>query len=118
MKKHFTADSNFLSQLLTYFAFVGALLLVSDSALATTTGTTASNDKIGSQLCAVLAVLQGTTAKAISVMAIIGAAFMFLTGNMKWTTLLMTAMGIVSLFAANALVNLVSGSTVACGSVT
>ena len=111
MKKHFNADSNFLSQLLTYFAFVGALLLVSDSALA---GTTATNDKIGSQLCAVLAILQGTTAKAISVIAIIGAAFMFLTGNMKWTTLLMTAIGIVTLFAANALVNLVSGSTAAC----
>lgn len=110
MKKHFNADSNFLSQLLTYFAFVGALLLVSDSALATT----AANDKIGTQLCAVLAILQGTTAKAISVMAIIGAAFMFLTGNMKWTTLLMTAIGIVTLFAANALVNLVSGSTAAC----
>ncbi|MDX1916615.1 MAG: TrbC/VirB2 family protein, partial [Rickettsiaceae bacterium] len=85
--------------------FVSGLLLISDSAFATAV------DTLGTNLCAVLAVMQSTTGKAVAIIAIIGGAFAFLTGNIKWTTLLMLATGIITIFSASSMVNLLSNAS-------
>ena len=73
----------------------------------------ATDDPIGKRLCKVIVILKGNTAKGIAVVAIIVVGVGFFTGKASWPVVLMTVVGIVVIFAAPAIVAMISGDTAA-----
>ncbi len=113
MNNNLVLDTNSFRQIFYYMCLICSVLFCYNTALAS--AVEGSGDPIGESLCNVIETLQGTTAKAVAIVAIIACAFMFLTGNMKWPTLLMIACGIIIIFGASSVVDMISGGTEACG---
>ncbi len=66
-------------------------------------------DVVGERICAIVAILQGNFAKGIATIAIMVLGVGAFTGKMSWTTILITAVGIIIIFSAGAVVSFITG---------
>jgi hypothetical protein len=69
-------------------------------------------DPIGTRLCGIVHVLQGNTAKAISICALFSVAIGLFMGKINWGVALTTASGVVVIFGAGTIVSFLGGSGV------
>jgi type IV secretion system protein VirB2 len=70
-----------------------------------------SSDPLGGQLCAILLIMMGPTAKAIATIAVIFVAIGLFAGRMTWLTVIPIIIGIIVIFSAPALVQFISGGS-------
>jgi type IV secretion system protein VirB2 len=71
-----------------------------------------SSDPIGTQLCRIITILTGSTAKAISVVALFSIGVGLFMGKVNWGVALTTATGVVVIFGASSLVGFLGGTGV------
>jgi type IV secretory pathway VirB2 component (pilin) len=75
------------------------------------------DDPIGYRLCQIVGVLQGNTAKAVSICALFSVAIGLFMGKINWGVALTTASGVVVIFGAGTIVGFLGGTGVdsTCG---
>jgi type IV secretory pathway VirB2 component (pilin) len=98
-------DKNFNIRLLYTFAFI-FFILVGFDALASG----GSNDPIGKQLCNIVTVLSGSTAKAVAMCALMSVGIGLFMGKVNWGVALTTAVGVIVIFGAGQIVSFLGGS--------
>ena len=69
---------------------------------------TLAPDPIGNKLCEIIKLLQGNTARAIAMVAIMMLAVGAFTGRLQWTTVMVTLIGIVIIFKSGDFVNMIA----------
>ncbi|MDX1924428.1 MAG: TrbC/VirB2 family protein [Rickettsiaceae bacterium] len=104
MTKDIKIDESFAWRLFLFVVFAAMFFSISDNAFA------ASEDPIGESLCNVIAILQGTTAKAIAITAIIGACGGLFIGKLQWPTVLIIFTGVICIFSAPTIVDMISST--------
>lgn len=72
----------------------------------------ASDDPIGTQLCAVISILKGNTAKAVGIVALMFVGIGLFMGKINWGVAISTAIGVIVLFGAPTLVGFFAGGSV------
>ena len=71
-------------------------------------------DPIGKQLCTIVKTLSGATAQAVGIVALMFVAIGMFTGKINWGTALTTAIGVIVLFGAPAIMLFLGGSANTC----
>ena len=84
-------------------ALMAATVLVPDLAFAAAT-------KFGNAICALVGLINGTTGKAIATIAVIFLGISAFFGKVNWGLAVMVAVGIVAIFAAGSLVDVVANA--------
>ncbi|WP_250311984.1 TrbC/VirB2 family type IV secretion system protein [Rickettsia endosymbiont of Oedothorax gibbosus] len=107
-------DSNFVWRLLFVLCSVALIIAVSD-AFANTVTTTAPNggtpsDPVGAALCKMIKIFRGNTARGIAVIAIVVLGIQTLRGQLKWEVALVIVTGVIILFKAPEIINMVAGT--------
>ncbi|WP_341755407.1 TrbC/VirB2 family protein [Candidatus Tisiphia endosymbiont of Ptychoptera albimana] len=96
-------DSSFVWRLLFILCSI-ALITTASDAFATTA------DPVGDVLCKLILLFRGNTARGIAIIAIIVLGIQTLRGQLKWEVALVIVTGIVILFKAPEIINMVAGS--------
>ncbi|WP_250311408.1 TrbC/VirB2 family type IV secretion system protein [Rickettsia endosymbiont of Oedothorax gibbosus] len=103
-------DRNFVWRLLFVLCSV-ALIIAASDAFANSTA-----DPVGTVLCNMIKVFRGNTARGIAVIGIVVLGIQTLRGQLKWEVALVIVTGVIILFKAPDIINMVAGSTDAtCG---
>ena len=115
--------SNLSLSIRSMFFMLIAFLLTSnyEIALAATTAPTAASDPIGYQLCKVVAIMSNSTAKAIAIVALLAVGVGLFMGKVNWGVALTTAVGVIVMFGAPALIGFLGGTgadATSCANVT
>ncbi|WP_425360760.1 TrbC/VirB2 family protein [Candidatus Tisiphia endosymbiont of Ceraclea dissimilis] len=104
------SDSNFAWRLLLVLCSVAVIIAASDAFA------TASADPVGTVLCNMIKIFRGNTARGIAVIGIVVLGIQTLRGQLKWEVALVIVTGVIILFKAPDIINMVAGSTDAtCG---
>ncbi len=80
------------------------LFLASDAALAQTTDAFATS-ALGTALQNLVFTLNGTVARSLAIVAVIGTGIAALTGRMEWSKSMVVVLGVGLIFSATALIN-------------
>ena len=114
-------DSNFVWRLLFVLCSV-ALIIAASDAFANGANNAANNaanttsDPVGAVLCNMIRIFRGNTARGIAVIGIVVLGIQTLRGQLKWEVALVIVTGVIILFKAPDIINMVAGSTDAtCG---
>ena len=94
----------------TLIFFLSAFLILNNYELALAAAPNAATDPIGAQLCAIVLTLSGPTAKAISIVALIGVGVGLFMGKVNWGVALATAAGVIVIFSANTMISFLGGA--------
>ena len=97
-------DAGFSWRLLLTFCAM-ALIMMSADAFATTT------DPVGDALCEMIKIFSGNTARGIAIVGVIVLGIQTLRGQLKWEVALIIVTGVIILFQAPAIINMISGNT-------
>ncbi|MCC8417609.1 MAG: TrbC/VirB2 family protein [Rickettsia endosymbiont of Bryobia graminum] len=98
-------DSNLVWRL--FFILCSAALIISASdAFATSV-----SDPIGEVFCEMIAVFRGNTARGIAIIGIVVLGIQTLRGQLKWEVALVIVAGVIILFKAPDIVNIISSDT-------
>ncbi|WP_341748537.1 TrbC/VirB2 family protein [Candidatus Tisiphia endosymbiont of Sialis lutaria] len=104
------SDSNFAWRLLLVLCSVAVIIAASDAFAAS------SADPVGAVLCNMIKIFRGNTARGIAVIGIVVLGIQTLRGQLKWEVALVIVTGVIILFKAPDIINMVAGSTDAtCG---
>lgn len=103
--------SNLSLSIRSMFFMLIAFLLISNYELAlAATAPTAASDPIGYQLCKVVAIMSNSTAKAIAIVALLAVGVGLFMGKVNWGVALTTAVGVIVMFGAPALIGFLGGT--------
>jgi len=94
----------FLSRSLVFFLISFLIIANCETAFAD-----ASADPIGEQLCSIINVIQGNTAKVIAIAALLSVGVGLFMGKVNWGVALTTAVGVVIMFGAGNIVGFLGG---------
>ncbi|MCC8399359.1 MAG: TrbC/VirB2 family protein [Rickettsia endosymbiont of Platyusa sonomae] len=116
-------DNNFIWRLLFVLCSVALIIAVSDAFAAGAGGITppagggnTTSDPVGTVLCKMIKIFRGNTARGIAVIGIVVLGIQTLRGQLKWEVALVIVTGVIILFKAPDIINMVAGSTDAtCG---
>jgi type IV secretory pathway VirB2 component (pilin) len=100
-------DSVTISRLFVFFCLVVAILGFDLNAMAATAA-----DDFDQKFCNILRLATGTPMKIVASIAIIATGVGAVSGKMQWTIVLVTAAGVIVIFSAESLVELLTGSAV------
>ncbi|MCC8483524.1 MAG: TrbC/VirB2 family protein [Rickettsia endosymbiont of Labidopullus appendiculatus] len=101
------SDNNFVLRLLFVLCSVALIIAASDVFAA------ASDDPVGSALCSMIKVFRGNTARGIAVIGIVVLGIQTLRGQLKWEVALVIVAGVIILFKAPEIINMVAGTAAA-----
>ena len=102
-------DSNFVWRLLFVLCSVALIIAAPDVF-------SASDDPVGNVLCNMIKIFRGNTDRGIAVIGIVVLGIQTLRGQLKWEVALVIVTGVIILFKAPDIINMVAGSTDAtCG---
>jgi len=102
-------ESNFAWRLLLALCAIALIMVASDSFAAG-----ATEDPIGDVLCKMIKIFQGNTARGIAIVGIIVLGIQTLRGQLKWEVALVIVVGVIILFKAPEIINMISGSKDNC----
>lgn len=105
-----TMNKDFYWRALTVLCIACAIISACDAAFAGSNGA-ATNDVIGTTLCALVKNVGGGIAKAIATMAIFAVGIGLFMGKLSWGTAALTAAGVGVIFGAGKLVSWLSAGT-------
>ncbi|WP_341759416.1 TrbC/VirB2 family protein [Candidatus Tisiphia endosymbiont of Ptychoptera albimana] len=97
------SDNNFVLRLLFVLCSVALIVATSD--------VFASTDPVGNVLCNMIKVFRGNTARGIAVIGIVVLGIQTLRGQLKWEVALVIITGVIILFKAPEIINIVAGSS-------
>ncbi|MCC8417608.1 MAG: TrbC/VirB2 family protein [Rickettsia endosymbiont of Bryobia graminum] len=98
-------DSNLAWRL--FFMFCGIALIISaNDAFATSV-----SDPIGETFCKMIRVFRGNTARGIAIIGVVVLGIQTLRGQLKWEVALVIVAGVIILFKAPDIVNMISSDT-------
>jgi type IV secretory pathway VirB2 component (pilin) len=98
------SDNNFVLRLLFVLCSVALIIAASDVFAAST-------DPVGNVLCNMIKVFRGNTARGIAVIGIVVLGIQTLRGQLKWEVALVIITGVIILFKAPEIINIVAGSS-------
>ncbi|WP_425360759.1 MULTISPECIES: TrbC/VirB2 family protein [unclassified Candidatus Tisiphia] len=108
-------DSNFVWRLLFVLCSV-ALIIAASDAFANGANNAANNaanttsDPVGAVLCNMIRIFRGNTARGIAVIGIVVLGIQTLRGQLKWEVALVIVTGVIILFKAPDIINMVAGT--------
>ncbi|HJD63925.1 MAG TPA: TrbC/VirB2 family protein [Rickettsia endosymbiont of Sericostoma sp.] len=100
------SDNNFVLRLLFVLCSVALIIAASDVFAAAATA-----DPVGNVLCNMIKVFRGNTARGIAVIGIVVLGIQTLRGQLKWEVALVIITGVIILFKAPEIINIVAGSS-------
>jgi type IV secretory pathway VirB2 component (pilin) len=105
-------DSNFVWRLLFVLCSVALIIAVSDAFAADPPagGGNTTSDPVGAVLCNMIRIFRGNTARGIAVIGIVVLGIQTLRGQLKWEVALVIVTGVIILFKAPEIINMVAGS--------
>lgn len=81
------------------------LLMASDLALAQTTDALSGSTSLGKALQNLVATLNGSIARSLAIVAVIGMGIAALTGRVEWSRAVVVVLGVGLIFSATALID-------------
>ncbi|WP_341758643.1 TrbC/VirB2 family protein [Candidatus Tisiphia endosymbiont of Ditula angustiorana] len=110
-------DNDFVWRLLFILCSI-ALIIAAPDAFAGGTGTGGGTgaDPVGDSLCNMIKIFRGNTARGIAIIGVVVLGIQTLRGQLKWEVALVIVTGIVILFKAPEIINMVATTTGTCGS--
>ncbi|MDN3030977.1 MAG: TrbC/VirB2 family protein [Candidatus Tisiphia sp.] len=112
-------DSNFVWRLLFVLCSVALIIAVSDAFAADPPaggitphagGGNTTSDPVGAALCNMIKIFRGNTARGIAVIGIVVLGIQTLRGQLKWEVALVIVTGVIILFKAPEIINMVAGT--------
>lgn len=87
------------------------LLMASDVAVAQTATDALATSSLGTALQNLVATLNGTIARSLAIIAVIGTGIAALTGRMEWSKAVVVVLGVGVIFSASTLIDNLFGVT-------
>jgi len=92
-------------RLFMLFAIAMLLLVASDMSHAAVAGDAFSGSTLSEGLTNLIATLNGTVARSLAIVAVIGAGIAGLTGKMEWTRVVVVVLGVGIVFSATSVID-------------
>ncbi|XVN42082.1 MAG: TrbC/VirB2 family protein [Candidatus Rickettsia vulgarisii] len=97
-------DSNFVCRLFFMLCSIALIIAASDAFASTA-------DPIGDTFCKMINIFRGNTARGIAIIGIVVLGIQTLRGQLKWEVALVIVAGVIILFKAPDIVNMISDNT-------
>lgn len=101
------SDNGFVWRLLFILCSIALIIAASDAFAAS------SADPVGTVLCTMIKTFRGNTARGIAIIGVVVLGIQTLRGQLKWEIALVIVTGIIILFKAPDIINIVAGTAAA-----